>query len=944
MSGRGGFMSIGSNNPVNPGNVGNIGGIQQPENANPQPLNDGVEEEQRALQEQVKAKELAKQLDVLLLQASKVSTQGIDAKEMKDQVSNLGLGKNEIKTLNTLIDNAAKTMNELDKFTGRDLALATKRKMSSGDKDYRTIYAWDLESPSGQAIQAALDAQAKLSAKLLSLINTKGVSDEAKEVFETAAMVCDRRSCELETLVIQFSEGVAKMKLNDPKTLPPEVSTRLNTKVFTLMGEKAVTMHGNTEALYHMKESLEPLAKRLEDFTTNPEKSITSEAFASMRKELSDAKLAFEVLARDGYKVGNSHVIPDKAFLDAAKAILEQVEKRMEGARKKLAQAALNSYIDSLFAPPPDLKLLDPKFRTLLNILSPQAAKVANNMAPLLEAGHAFAEDPSPQKHTNLRKAIATYNNKSESAGAEDIADNLFKDAEIFLMTDDAVLNRKIAKLDSNVRATITPELIKEFKKAVKLFTKDEHQKNAFAQLYKNNHTYKTQLAHLNDMFKTIERMGDQEFLTSKTFLSVFNGELAPSTLVEARVHGMEDDDVDPATDQANVEVTKVLGSGNVNTVTAIRFKNGELKVFKPEAAGREELSKINYIHEGYADNQQMAQLNMATQKTADVLGLGDVMVKTSVGKFNGQYGIFMEMAPGTSMVPFANSEKVVKGHLNAGQIKRLSIEHYAKIQGKLMRKCNRLDWFDVITGQGDRHNSNVMVDVRTNGQVDVKGIDNDTCYPAFRIGMSKYIVAGKHLEKFKGLMEDASYLYGEDNQEQALERLKKDPGITENEDGTLTIDASKFEAPELNYCLHRSFGVFSNYVPNVIDKELYDHLQNLKVGSPQREEYLADLKKRLSPAAFDAAVLRLDDAIRHADELAAKNMVYTEEDWNDRTKQQAVYNDPNDQKPRLKPQFDQEPNLDFESYEQIEESISNLTQGNYKRNGFNYSVKIGWF
>ena len=319
-------------------------------------------------------------------------------------------------------------------------------------------------------------------------------------------------------------------------------------------------------------------------------------------------------------------------------------------------------------------------------------------------------------------------------------------------------------------------------------------------------------------------------------------------------------------------------------------------------------------------------------------------MVKTSVGKFNGQYGIFMEMAPGTSMVPFANSERVVKGHLNAGQIKRLSIEHYAKIQGKLMRKCNRLDWFDVITGQGDRHNSNVMVDVRTNGQVDVKGIDNDTCYPAFRIGMSKYIVTGRHLEKFKGLMEDASYLYGEDNQEQALERLKKDPGITENEDGTLTIDASKFEAPELNYCLHRSFGVFSNYVPNVIDKELYDHLQNLKVGSPQREEYLADLKKRLSPAAFDAAVLRLDDAIRHADELAAKNMVYTEEDWNDRTKQQAVYNDPNDQKPRLKPQFDQDPNLDFESYEQIEESISNLTQGNYKRNGFNYSVKIGWF
>ena len=52
----------------------------------------------------------------------------------------------------------------------------------------------------------------------------------------------------------------------------------------------------------------------------------------------------------------------------------------------------------------------------------------------------------------------------------------------------------------------------------------------------------------------------------------------------------------------------------------------------------------------------------MATLKTADVLGLGDVMAKTSVGKFNGQYGIFMEKAHGINMPTFVNNEKVNKG------------------------------------------------------------------------------------------------------------------------------------------------------------------------------------------------------------------------------------------------------------------------------------------
>ncbi len=150
---------------------------------------------------------------------------------------------------------------------------------------------------------------------------------------------------------MQFSLAVTKMVHGNIETLDKEVRDRLDTKLFALMGEKAITMHGNAEALGHMKAKLEPLAQRLDYFARNPEMNIASEAFESMRLELNDAKMAFETLARDGYKVGDGRVIPDKAFMDAAKEILAQVEKRKQKA---------------VFNDPDDQKpRLEPKFNAM---------------------------------------------------------------------------------------------------------------------------------------------------------------------------------------------------------------------------------------------------------------------------------------------------------------------------------------------------------------------------------------------------------------------------------------------------------------------------------------------------------------------------------------------------------------------------------------------------
>ena len=44
---------------------------------------------------------------------------------------------------------------------------------------------------------------------------------------------------------------------------------------------------------------------------------------------------------------------------------------------------------------------------------------------------------------------------------------------------------------------------------------------------------------------------------------------------------------------------------------------------------------------------QELTRINRAVNRTADALGLGDVMVRTTAGTHNGVFGMYMELAPG---------------------------------------------------------------------------------------------------------------------------------------------------------------------------------------------------------------------------------------------------------------------------------------------------------
>ena len=76
--------------------------------------------------------------------------------------------------------------------------------------------------------------------------------------------------------------------------------------------------------------------------------------------------------------------------------------------------------------------------------------------------------------------------------------------------------------------------------------------------------------------------------------------------------------------------------------------------------------------------------------------------------------------------------------------------------------------------------------------------------------------------------------------------------------------------------------------LPNFIDEDLYRELMALRTGE-RREVYLADLAKRLPPAAVDSARRRLDQAIDHAIKLGAEYKVVKNGDFEDRAVQKRL-------------------------------------------------------
>ena len=869
------------------------------------------------------ANRVSTKLDTMLLKAAKTVVKPVDAEALKATTAELP--KATRKAIDKAAAKAEEAFRTISKLSGRQIAAAMAK---NGDG----CFEWDGRNPAGKAIKAALDALAALSEKLVKAINElpKDAPAAVQAALDEAVFRNDRRASEIQTLFCDFAD-MAEKAFDDPANVE-----RLGKTLASFLPAQSMKMHDSAKIAADFRVSLAPLARRIDELAAGKERQLSNGEVASIRRQIDEAANALAKAERDHVAKGAPL---DADLFGAAKDVLAKFKARLADIKRNVAVEALRNYTIKTFLQPP-LAILHPKFAPLFKMLFPALGAVVETQRRLLDAALAFVDNPTAENKAKMDALAAAIAGGGDRARDElkKLVGGASKDGyDLGELTSEQLylLSRELSEEDQD-RCTVP--LCNAFRAALRSYMAALKQTGPAVKIaFGGLKGIGTQTAHLAAMRKTVDDRADAQFLTGKTLDAAFEGRLAVTTLVETRLNGLPDDDADPALDDSNAVSSKALGSGAVNTVYEVRYKDGSTYIFKPEAPGRQALVSLTLSKGASQDNQLVAQLNMATQRTADAFGLGDVMTKTSVGAHGGQFGLFMEKAPGVEAELFGKRIQPAPGCLTAGQIRDLDDAQYAKVVGGLMRKANRLEWFDLITGQGDRHGKNYLVGVGKDGSVSLKGIDNDACFGKFMIGPGLFRLQGKHANDFKTLLKNANLVY-DPGKKAGTSRFDTDPGIKQSEDGTILVDVSKIKSRELFHCLAKATGCHSLRLPDHIDKELYDKLVAMESGKA-REDYIADLRARLSEDQVQVAIQRLDGAIKHAKALNDKGCVVSTADWERRDVQRKVAGRP----PRPVPPY-AGTNKGFAQYAKETQKTIRRTVCLFRRDLLGAIAKPGWF
>jgi len=866
MSGHGGFSIIGDGNRPQPFELPKVedlklgGNKLEALNLETKPAGPEVADTRRDQANRVSAK-----LDMMLLKAAKSVAKGVDAEVLK--ATTASLPKTARKAIDKAAAKAETAFKAIGKFSGRQIAAALV-------KDSKGIFDWNARNPVGKAVKAALDAQAKLSDELLKAINDlpKDAPSAVQSALDEAMFRNDRRASEIQTLVCDFAD-LAERAGDDPET-----SKRLDKTLVSLIPAQSIKMHDSEKIANDFRTSLAPLAQRIDKLSTGKERQLSGAEAAAIRRQIDEAANALAKAERDHADKGTPL---DPELFGAAKDVLAKFKARLADIKRSVAIEALNNFVAKTFSPPKVPLLLHPKFAPLFKVLFPALGATVEAQRRLHVAALEFVENPTNENREKMDAVATEIANRGDDVKEElkCLASGASANEYDLGELREQQLKFLAEALPDAERYRCNLRLISEFCGVLKSFMANPGPTTSAMMIsYGGTKGIATQTVHLAEMRRTVDARNDSQFLTGKTLDAAFEGRLAVTTLVETRLSGLPDEDAAPALDGSNATHSRPLGSGAVNTVYEVSFKNGSTWIFKPEAPGRQALERLNLARGAYTNQLLVAQLNMAAQRTADALGLDDVMTKTSVGAHGGELGMFMEKAPGVEAGNFGQLHHPSDGCLSASQIRNLDNAKYAKVIGGLMRKCNRLEWFDLITGQGDRHGKNYLVDVNSDGTSTVKGIDNDACFGKFMIGPGLFRLQGKQAESFIAKLKDVKKVFAPDAAK-GQSRFETDPGISVDKDGAILVDVSKIKSQELLHCLRKATGCHSMCPPDYIDKELYDRLVALE-GGKAREDYIAALRLRLAEDQVKVAIQRLDGAIKHAKALNDKKRVLATADW----------------------------------------------------------------
>ena len=825
-----------------------VGGAQGPANnapvgnppVAPEPLDNPPPEAPR-----MPAGELVAKLDSLLFRAAKTATASVDAAALEAAAGAAKLDDLTRQELSTLADRARASFAALAAFTGREIGNALALKDGA--------FEWKEGDPVATAIRKALDDQAELAEKLHELVNKPEIAGDAFDSLCELAFQCDRRGSEILTLAMELADAAEQAGRDKDAA----ADARLDRRLDALLPRQALSMHGTTAGLGLVHDSLRPLVDRLDALAARGPAEITAEELAAYTREIRETANALARAGREGIAVGadGSRVMPDRQLLDAAAAVLRGLEERLAGIRREVVLKALGKHVEladfsSIRRAP---VVGDPAYLPGLSARAPMLAMAASLRHRLAGLAEQYARNPTRALKAEMEAVL-----------------------EALQPLQPALIKKEISGLDQkDPYKNVTTE-----------------QWNVVYGQAKNTKVLAAMVAHLVAIGESLEGpLPPEKFLTAASARALFDGDLPLTTLVEARIRGMDDADVDPALDPSRVEKVEKLGSGQANTVYLAKLKDGSEYVFKPEVPGRKGIEPLN-LSMDYRPETQVAHLNVATAKAAEHFGLGDLMVKTTVGVLDGQYGTFMEKAPGETCSDFLKRVEKQPGCLTPKEIRHLPDEQYGKVLGRIVRQTNRLEWFDMLTGQGDRHSRNYMIQVKSDLTVTVKCIDNDACYPAYRTGLRKVVLDPARARYFKSLYDGIVNEYPPELRDEIRRKLESDPGIKALPGNRLEVDPSKFAAGELHWAFRRVTGSDCDVLPSYIDEDLYNHLVAMAPGSEAREAYRQDLLKRLPADAVESAMLRLDEAIALAERFKNEGKVISAEDFEKREVQKSILND----------------------------------------------------
>lgn len=825
--------------------------------------------------------EVSNQLTQLLDRISKRSTVSVNLSDIEMLALNKKQKANALAFQQLL--NTAKTaeyhLNLLSTVKGNEIALA----FNPNTKEWFGNL--------GTRIDATSKALADLSNQLLNLLKNPTVmaDDKLYEVLKEKYLKSCCRQSEFHTILM----SIVDLRCENQRPITEDDRCRLAQSVNDWMVKLPPNMHGSDTTLnIATTESFQQIQALLAEFEGEDQANIPQEKRQALLAAVQGAQAHVHELATASTTI-------DKDFFRSAEVVFKQIFDALNTTRQTAINSVVTRHIKACIDLPPQLDFSDALVKELASskMNCPHLAKfiqLRRSISQLVKSYVATAQTPNVKQKAlkALREKILDANNKLYNYIREESIKKTADGQINYLQFEADRLNalalykrdpRLVGKEDVATLPNILDEHLPELLKLASIaeFSSPLQDAHNFANAFE---VHFGTLENLLERFKTLdEDLGNTKQLLS----SIFTQELPISAIVECRVNGIQDRDINPSLCDANILKTRAFGKGSVNAVYEVSMKNDRTYIFKAENSGRSSVGTLAVSINAYESDVNITALNIAAHEVADALGLGHLIVSSKVGICNGQLGVFMEKASGSEAHNF-----VTKVNRKGAFFNDLDDETFLKVNGGLMKQAYNLEWVDFIIGSGDRHNGNYFVDInKATSTVTLKGIDNDMTFGKYRTSFTDVTLSGSRTKSFllncQATLEKYANL--KLSTKKFLDKLATIDGIFINDKtGDITINLAKVNVPWIRNAVHNATGMYQLVPPRFIDKGLYERLMALD-NDDAKAAYRARLQGRINEKNIDAAMNRLSSAIQYAKDLYINNRVIAH--WEDCKTQLEIFN-----------------------------------------------------